>query len=143
MKQLLPHIKFYFSLTIAYCFLTGMQLSANRCDVPAQPSAITATGGNTKVCPGDIKTYSIASVAGATGYVWTIPNGSFIIGKATTSITLRYGSSFSNAFLKVSAKNNCGTGPARTLFIQRNNPAATGAFTGPATGFCGMSGVVY
>lgn len=143
MKRLLPHIKFYFSLIIAYCFLTGMQISANRCNVPPQPSAITATCGNTKVCPGDIKTYSIASVAGANGYVWTIPNGSSIIGNATTTITLRYSSSFSNALLKVSAKNNCGTSPARTLFIQRNNPAATGAFTGPATGFCGMSGVVY
>lgn len=138
--------KFYTALLAAFILLSGMQLSTNRCIVPAQTSVITASGGNTKVCPGTIKTYSIAGVSGATGYTWTIPLGSIIIGSTgNTMVTIKYTNAFTaNDSLKVSAKNNCGTGPSRALFIQRNNPPApTGAFTGPSTGFCGLSGVAY
>ena len=43
--------------------------------VPAQPAGISATGGNTKMCPGDTKVYSISTVTGATSYTWTPPVG--------------------------------------------------------------------
>ncbi len=130
-------------LIIAVVLIT---LNANaQCILPAKPASITATGGNTKVCPGSTKTYTSASVAGATSYNWTAPAGGNIVsGQGSLTVTINYTSGFvGNDSLKVAAVNSCGTGLQRAILISRNNPPTTGAFTGPATGFCGMSGVNY
>src|SRR6185295_2705444 len=83
-----------YTITYSYTDANGCSNSSSQqttvtgCTVPAQPGTITATGGNTKVCPGDSKIYSIASVAGATSYTWSTPAGGNISsGQGTTSIT--------------------------------------------------------
>jgi hypothetical protein len=112
---------------------------------PAQPSTITATGGNTKVCPGDSKTYSIPSVAGATSYTWTPPPGGTIVsGQGTVSVTVSFTANFiASDSLKVVAVNACGNSPVRFIKINRNNPARPSVISGPLTGVCNASGVSY
>ena len=139
--------------TITYSYTNGNgcsnsaqhQTTVNNCDVPSQPGTITATGGNTKVCPGSTKTYSISAVAGATSYTWTPPTGGNIAnGQGTTSVTINYTAGFTaNGVLSVVANNSCGSSLARTLTINRNVPAAPSVITGSNYGVCNLGGVAY
>jgi hypothetical protein len=113
--------------------------------VPAIPGTITATGGNTTVCPGSVKTYSIAAVSGATSYTWIPAPGSTVTsGQGTTSATITYNSGFTiNDSLRVKSVNSCGSSYHRALSIKRNNPATPGAITGLTSGLCNMTAVPY
>jgi hypothetical protein len=79
--------------------------------IPYQPGNIA---GDTTVCIGSVQTYSIVSVAGATDYIWTLPNG-WTGTSSTSSITLTIGSSSGNIF--VSPNYVCGIGSADTLAV--------------------------
>ena len=107
-------------------------------NAPAQPSTITPSGGSSKVCPGNTRTYTIAPVAGANSYLWTPPTGGTIIsGQGTTSVNVEYNSAFiANNTIRVAAVNGCGPGVERTRTIQRNNPTRPSVITGPASGVC-------
>lgn len=115
------------------------------CVNPVKPGTITTQGGNTKVCPGDSKTYSISAVAGATSYTWTPPPGGVITnGQGTVSIQVNYTAGFvSNDSLRVVANNSCGSSVIRALSIKRNNPATPAVITGPNFGICNLTGVGY
>ena len=78
---------------------------------PAQPATIT---GSNSVCSGSTQTYSIASVAGATSYLWTLPSG-WSGSSTSTSITVTVGAAGGNVIVK--AVNSCGSGPGKTLFV--------------------------
>ncbi|MFN3405211.1 MAG: carbohydrate-binding protein [Cytophagaceae bacterium] len=96
------------------------------CNVPSQPGNIT---GNTTVAAGSSQTYSVAAVAGATSYTWTLPSG--WSGNSTgTSITTTVGSA--GGTISVRANNSCGTGAARSLMVNVtcNSPAQPGAISG-------------
>ncbi len=112
---------------------------------PAQPGNISTAGGNAKVCPGDIKTYSIAPVAGADSYTWTPPiGGDITAGQGTTSVTILYTAGFVNTdSLKVSAVNACGTGAYIGIRIIRNTPATPGAISGEFNAACANSSGPY
>lgn len=137
--------------TITYAYTDGngcsntssQQTSVTNCTAPAQPGTITAAGGNTKVCPGDSKTYSISPVAGAITYTWTAPAGGTIAsGQGTTSITVNYTAGFTaSGTLGVSAGSACGTSLVRTLTITRNTPSTPSVISGASTAVCpGSSG---
>ena len=121
--------------------VSSMQTTVTSCIVPSQPGSITAAGGNTKVCPGDSKTYSIQNVAGATTYTWTAPAGGNIVsGQGTTSITINYTASFTaSGTLSVVAGSACGTGAARTLAITRNTPSTPSVISGLSSAVCAGS----
>ncbi len=150
-----------YSITYTYsdingCSNTSSQLTnVTNCTAPAQPGSISVSGGSAKVCPGDVRTYTVASVSGATIYNWTSPTGANITGGAGTRIVTI---SFDNTFivggtLSVTAGNACGTGTARTLTISRNVPSTPGVIAGAATAVCAgstgaysvtnVSGIVY
>lgn len=99
---------------------------------PATPGAIT---GPTTVCPGQVVTYSIAAVTGATSYTWTVPAGSTInSGQGSTSISVTIGSG--GGQVCVTATNVCGTSSPSCLTIGMGSaPATPGPITGSAT-FC-------
>ncbi len=78
---------------------------------PAVPSTITGTAS---ICPGTTNTYSIATVANATSYEWTLPNG-WTGTSSTTSINAT--SNSSGGDIKVKAINDCGTSADQTLAI--------------------------
>ena len=96
--------------------------------VPVQPGVIT---GSTPVCQGSTQTYSIAAVAGATGYTWTLPGG-WIGSSTTTSITVTVG--LNGGTISVIAVNACGNSVARTFAVVVSHvPATPGMITGATT----------
>ena len=86
-------------------------LSVSECTVATQPGSIS---GNTTVCSGSSQVYSVATVAGATGYNWTLPSG-WTGNSTTNSITTTAGSS--SGTISVSVINNCGNRMARTIAV--------------------------
>lgn len=139
--------------TIAYSYTDSngclnsstMQTTVNNCLIPGQPVKINQVGGTTKVCPGDIKTYSIANVAGATSYTWTAPLGGVITtGQGTKTIVVSYQNGFiASGILSVTANNICGNSNAKTKTITRNTPAIPGTITGQSSGVCNANGIPY
>ncbi|WP_164905434.1 T9SS type A sorting domain-containing protein [Flavobacterium sufflavum] len=120
--------------------------------VPVQPGVIS---GYTNQCAGNTsQTYSIASVANATSYIWTVDSASgwaITTGQNSNSITVTVGNAAAN--VSVVAVNSCGNSTASTLAVSLNLPAPTASvtlqptcavntgtitFTAPATGV-GMS----
>ena len=94
------------------CGLSSLQTSAVTPVLPPiQPGTIT---GSTTPCSGSSQTYSVASVAGATSYTWTLPTG--WAGTSTTnSISATVGSTGGN--ITVSAVNTCGSSPVETFNV--------------------------
>jgi len=113
--------------------------------IPATPGKITSSTGLNIACPGDIISYSIPAVSGATSYTWIIPNGSSIInGSVTNNITLSYNSNFIIFdTLRVTANNQCGSSSQKKQRISRNFPATPSAITGPIDNLCGRNNVAY
>lgn len=125
---------------------SSQQTTVTNCTPPAKPGIITTTGGSTKICPGDVKSYSVLSVPGATSYTWIAPPGGTITnGQGTVQVTVSYDPGFTvSDTLRVIANNSCGSSQQRTLKITRGSvPAAPSLIAGPAFGVCNGSGVPY
>ena len=106
---------------------------------PVQPASISGAG---KVCQGDVVVYSVAALARASSYQWTLPSG--MTGSSTTnSISVTVQAGFTGGSISVSAVNVCGTGTARLKTIGLNIPVVPAPISGPENGNCGMSGVPY
>lgn len=120
-------------------------VTAVACNFPPIPGLISTVGGSAKVCPGDIKTYSINPVPGALFYNWYEPQGSVIIsGQGTNVVMISYQPGFVGDSLKVSAINNCGEGPTRGLKINRNvAPSTPAAISGATLAVCNGTGLPY
>lgn len=112
--------------------------------VPAQPGPIS--GPVVGLCNTTGNVYSISPVSNTDFYVWTVPYGATIIGPQTgTSITVNYSNLFTTGFVTVAAFNTCGQNPTsnpRQLAVT-SIPSAPGAITGPTTGLCQQTGIVY
>jgi endo-1,4-beta-D-glucanase Y len=107
-------------------------------------SAAGSITGSTTVCSGTAGvTYSIASVAGATGYTWTVPAGSTITaGAGTNAITVTFGSTAGN--VTVTPTSTCGNGTASSIAVAISTvPSAAGAITGSTTVCSGQAAVTY
>ena len=77
----------------------------------------TLTGPTSNVCRKSGQVYSVAAVAGATSYTWTVPSGATISGNSTgNSISVNYGNSFTGSGnITVKANNGCGSSAISTL----------------------------
>lgn len=110
----------------------GALESAGCTEEPAQPGAIS---GDLTACEGDENIYSVAAVAGATSYTWTLPNG-WTGNSSTNSIDVTAGSN--GGTISVTANNNCGSSTAQTLSVSVNQaPAQPGAISGDVTSCAG------
>jgi DeoR/GlpR family transcriptional regulator of sugar metabolism len=103
---------------------------------PGTPVAIT---GPTSACSylgtGQQATYTIAAVANATSYFWTVPAGvSIVSGQNTTSLVVTFSSTFTTSLIKVKAVNNCSSSSDRTLSVAAVIPTAPSSLTGPTNG---------
>lgn len=135
-----------YTISYMYCGTTStQQTTVGSCAPPPIPGTITATGGNTKVCPGDSKSYHVNLVSGATTYAWTPPPGAIISsGQGSNNITVSYTSGFLfTDSLRVAAVNGCGSSEPKGLKITRNNPAQPDVITGQNYGVCSLNGVPY
>jgi len=73
---------------------------------PLQPGAITGPANNLCIAAGTSSaSYSIAAVAGATSYSWTVPAGMTITSNTGTAITVSIGATFNSGNLCVTANN--------------------------------------
>ena len=92
--------------------------------IPAQPSSISGSG-NTII--GQTITYSISSIANATGYNWSISGGGIInSGQNTNTVSITW-QIMGNYTLTVNASNSCGVGLSQQLNITVST--ATGVST--------------
>lgn len=96
-------------------------------NIPIQPNNLS---GSLKVCKGSFKSYFINSVNAASSYNWVIPQGWIInSGQGDTILNVTIGSLSGN--ISVSASNNCGIGPIKTLFVSVDSiPPTPGLITG-------------
>ena len=95
---------------------------------PATPGAIS---GRATVCSGNLDTFSIAAVNGATSYTWSLPSG--WSGTSTTnSIIATAGAT--GGTVSVTAHNSCGTSSAQifTVAVSAPAPATPGVVSGRA-----------
>jgi hypothetical protein len=105
------------------CGVSPARFKSLNVSMPAVPGAIT--GRSTGVCDAGVVgvpnsfTYSIASVASATSYLWTVPAGlSIISGQGTNAITVASTNNYSTGSITVSSVNGCGTSAARSLTVK-------------------------
>ena len=82
--------------------------------IPAQPGAITLTNTNALLCAGSTVMYSIAEVADATSYTWTLPPGWTVTSGAGTD-TLMVAVGRTAGEVTVKATNACGSSAASSL----------------------------
>lgn len=95
--------------------------------LPGTPGAIS---GPTSSCANNTLSYSVGSVAGATGYNWTFPAGfSIQSGVNTNSVVVLAGPSAVSGTISVTGTFACGTGPASTLAVAIESPAVTPSIT--------------
>ena len=107
-------------------------------NVPNQPGSIS---GSTSVCSGNMYTYSVPAVSGATSYNWTLPSG-WSGSSTTNSITTVAGTSSGN--ISVSANNTCGSGAIRSLAVTASpGPGVTTPISGQNTVCLVTYGVTY
>jgi hypothetical protein len=96
--------------------------------------------GNSTVCQGSNEIYSVAPVAGATGYTWTLPSG-WSGSSSTNSITTIAGGA--GGVIAVKANYTCGSSTDQSINITVNNsPVQTGSISGNIT-VCEGSSQVY
>ncbi|MFN0187097.1 MAG: MopE-related protein [Bacteroidia bacterium] len=109
--------------------------------IPVKPGSIS---GPTKLCPGDNGVYSVAPVARASNYIWTLPTGmSILSGAGTNVITVDVNGAYLGGTVSCRAANACGMGPNRDRTVNVNVPAASASISGQASGVCSSNGVVY
>jgi hypothetical protein len=95
---------------------------------PNQPGTISFSG---PTCGPTTITCSVAPVAGATSYAWTVPTGASILsGQGTNSIQMSISSGFTNGTMGVSASNCAGSSTTRFQTII-GLPTVGGPLTGP------------
>ena len=106
------------------------------------PGAITSSG-TTVFCAGQSRTYTIAAIAGATSYTWTVPAGTVITsGQGTTSIGATFGNISGNVC--VNANNACETSGQSCLAVSVDPiPNTPGNITGLSSVNPGQQSVNY
>jgi hypothetical protein len=123
------------------CFGISSARTLTVYNIPGTPGTITGSANN--VCPGNVMTYSVAAVPGATSYSWTAATNTTILsGQGTNTITLSAASNFTSGTLSVRAVSSCGQSAARTLGLNKN-PATPSTMTGQTSNLCGGGQFTY
>lgn len=97
----------------------GFLAKINDCPALISPSAIV---GNSFICPGDTVVFSVAPVAAAQSYTWTLPSG--WAGSSSTDSIMVVAASGLNDTIFVSANYVCGTSAPVALAVTVSAPAA-------------------
>jgi len=113
-------------------------------NVNSQPSNTGAIIGKTNVCQGESSViYTIAPIANATSYTWSLPLG--VSGFSTSNtITVDFSNSATSGNISVKGINSCGEGNSSSLPINVNSqPSNAGAIIGKTNVCQGESSVIY
>ena len=130
--------------------------SVNKCGIAStfrtatiKPPVTVTPGiisGNVAVCAGATgQVYSIAPVAGASGYYWETSAGNFSTPVNGTSVSLNFPVTYTSLIVKVQSINVCGQSSAfRSLTVKPPVATPPGLISGPLEAVCGgRTGVVY
>lgn len=85
--------------------------------VSGAPGIASPIIGSTALCANQNYLFSVATIAGASTYTWTVPSG-FVVqsGQGTKDLTVKAAANpNTNLTISVRASNACGTGPIRSL----------------------------
>ena len=107
---------------------TSIQVTAS--SAPDEPLSIS---GPNSVCAGEIVSYTIPYVNGATGYQWDVPSNTTIVsGNGTNSISINWGNATTGT-VTVTPFNSCGNGTPTSIYVTVSQlpPSVTGNITGP------------
>jgi hypothetical protein len=97
---------------------TRTSVSATVVQLPSSAGSIT---GSATFTPGTTGVpYSIAPIAGATGYIWNYTGLNVTINGSGSSVTLDFSASATAGTLSVYGTNSCGNGTASTLNLTQN-----------------------
>ncbi|MCX6275856.1 MAG: T9SS type A sorting domain-containing protein [Bacteroidetes bacterium] len=98
-------------------------LTVNECIAPAQPGVIS---GQAVICSNSgTLTYSVAPVAGATSYLWTVPVGWTIVSIPPYSETIQVQAGALNGMITVAAVNTCGTSATTSVSVSLDQLSVT------------------
>ena len=113
--------------------------------VDAYPGNPGAIAGLTTICTGVPTTYSVAPIANATGYTWTLPTGTTVVSGANSNIiTVIFNGSALPGNVSVYGTNNCGNGVVSSLAVTVNAiPANPGSISGSNLVCQGTTGTVF
>ncbi len=108
------------------------------------PSNAGVISGATTVCQGQNSvTYTVPTIANATSYIWTLPNGA-TGSSSTNSIAVDYGAFAVTGGIQVYGQSTCGNGNASIIVISVNSyPDNAGTISGLTTICQGQSSVTY
>jgi hypothetical protein len=124
-------VNFAGNATSGDIFVYGNNLCGNGGVSPAFPVTVNplpdsagTISGQSDVCIGASGViYSVAPIANATGYLWTVPTGVLITaGNNTSSITVTFTSSAVSGDITVQGTNSCGNGTVSPNFAVTVNP---------------------
>ncbi len=105
--------------------------------IPPSPAAIL---GNSAICGNTSSSFTVAAVAGATSYTWTLPTG----WSGTSTIdTINTIVSTTGGIVTVTANNVCGISGVQTFTISVNNIPAQPTSISGVTQLCNNSPSIY
>ncbi len=82
------------------------------------PEAAQVITGNAEVCTGTKERYFVPTIANATKYRWSVPEGTRIVnGFESNQILLEFSENAKAGFITVYAENDCGVGESTSLFV--------------------------
>jgi len=109
-------------------------LAVNLADPAGEPNSIY---GQTAFCAGEVLTYYINSVPGATNYTWELPYGwignSMDTITTDTSITITTNINSGSGYIQVYANNCGGSGYSQYLYVSSNSTPTPGNIFGNTT----------
>lgn len=110
---------------------------------PGTPAVPDFVSPLTDVCPSETNTFTVNSVDGASGYIWTLPSG--WSGTSTTNTISITSASSGTGSISVQATNGCGTSAKKTIevAIKPPKPIMTVAIEGPSNVCASTSGVTF
>jgi len=118
------------SISVQSCVVCGRSVAKSLVvtkTIPAAPLAIT---GPVAICryagSVDSASYTIAAVAGASSYTWTVPTGATITsGQGTTHIGVMFASNAAAGSVTCKSNAACGSSVAKVLAVTKTLPNAT------------------
>jgi len=105
-------------------------ITVSAASAPDNPASIS---GPTTVCVGQVVSYTIPFVNGATGYQWDVPSNTTIVsGNGTNSISLDWGNATTGTII-VTPYNSCGNATPTSIYVTVSQlpPSSTGNINGP------------
>ena len=132
------------NITVSASNICGASAARTRTTSLNLPNTPGVIGGPANgVCQSSGVVYSIATVANATSYAWTVPAGATIVsGQGTAAITVDFGAGFTSGQVTVASVNGCGTSAVRSFSVS-GIPARPGVISGVVSPACGGQSYTY